>query len=85
MLVETGRVGCGGDADGSLGGGKDGGGGGVGRDKDRDRLSRLEDNVENVTLDMEPNDTPAYTLGLKHHQPIMSTLGEPGGRLESER
>ena len=59
--------------------------GGRGWGGDRDRLSRWEDNVANLTLGTEPNDTLSYALGLEHHQPIVSTLGDPGGRLEIER
>ena len=80
-VVITGRVGCGGDVDGSLGGGTDRGGGGYGRDEGGDRLSRWDDNVANVTLRTEPNDPLEYTTGLEHHHPIMSTLGEPRSRL----
>ena len=61
--------------------------GGNGRygDRDRDRLSWWEDNVANVTLGTETNDCLAYDPGLERHRPIMSTLGEHGGRLEKER
>ena len=75
---------CGGDADGGLGGGKDGGGGEYIWDGYGYILSQWEDNVAKVTLSTEPNDTLDYALGLAHHHPIMSTIGEPGGRLERE-
>ena len=45
-----GRIKCVGDADGGSGGGMDGGGGGDGRDVDRDRMSKWEDNLASVTL-----------------------------------
>ena len=48
-VVVTGRGGCGGDADGGLGGGTYGGGGEGGWDRDRDILSRWEDNVTKLT------------------------------------
>ena len=52
----------------------------------RRRQTKLgEDNVANVTLGTEPNSPLAFALGLEYHHPIMSTLGDPGGRLERER
>ena len=76
-MVRSGRTGCGGDVDGILGGRTDRGGGG-----DRDRLSRLEDNVAHVTLGTDPNAPLAYAMGLEIHHPIMSTLRDPGFGLE---
>ena len=66
------------------GGGTDVEGGGDGRDGYGDGygLSWWEDNIANVTLGTEPNDTISYAPGLEHHHPNMSTLGDPGGRLE---
>ena len=81
-VVGSGRGGCGGKADRRLGGGTDGGGGGYGRDGDGGRLSRWEDNIENLTLRTEPNSPLDYALGLEHHHLIMGTLGEPGVWLE---
>ena len=78
-----GRIICGEDADGGLGGGTDGGGGGDRRDGDG--LSWWENNVKHAALGTETNAPIAYALGLKHHQPIISTLGYPGSRLERER
>ena len=49
-MVGTGRIGCGGNADGGLVGGTYGGGGGDGRYGYRDILSWLEDNVAHVNL-----------------------------------
>ena len=53
------------------GDGQYGNGGGYG-------LSRWEDNIANLSLETEPNDTLAYALVLEHHHPNMSTLGETG-------
>ena len=78
----TGRGGCGGDADGGSGGGMDRREGGDGQDRDGDRLSLWEYNVAKIALVTEPNDPLAYAPGLEHRQPIVSTCGEPGGRLE---
>ena len=39
----------------------------------------------NVTLGTKPNYPLVYDLVLKHHHPIMSTLGGPGGRIDRER
>ena len=50
------------------------------KDGDGDRLNLWEDNVANATLGTEPNAPLAYALGLEHHHPIMSMLGEPGGQ-----
>ena len=49
--VKTGQVGCGGDADGGLGGGNDKGEGGDGqiRERDGERLSQWENNVVKST------------------------------------
>ena len=66
---------------GGLGGRSDGGGVGEGRGENREILSRWEDNEAKLTLGMDPNDPLAYAPGLEHHHPIMSMLGEPGGRL----
>ena len=77
--VVTGRGGCRMDADSGSGGGTDREGGGDGWDGDVDRLSRWEDNVSNITLGKEPNNPLSYSMGLEHHHPIMSKLGEPGG------
>ena len=44
-----------------------------------------EDNVANVTLDVEPNAPLAYDLLLELHHPIVSTLGKHIGRLDRER
>ena len=75
-MVRSGRTGCGGDVDGVLGGRTNRGGGGI-----RDRLSRLEDNVAYVPLGTDPNAPLAYAMRLEIHHPIMSTLGDPGVRL----
>ena len=85
IVVGIGRFECGGYADGGLGGGTDGGGGGYGWGGDGYRIIQWEDNVSNLTLGTEPNAPLAYAPGLEHHHPIMSTLGDPGGRLERER
>ena len=58
---------------------------GYGRGGDGYRLSRWEDNVANLTLGTEPNALLAYAPGLEHHHPIMSTIGNPGVRLLTER
>ena len=42
-------------------------------------------NAANITLGTELNDPLTYDLVLEHHQPIISTLVEPGGRLERKR
>ena len=81
-VVASGRIGCGGDADGDSGGGTDRGWGGDGQSGDGDRLSQWEDNVDRLTLGTEPNSTLAYALVLEHHYPIMSTLGDSGGWLD---
>ena len=83
-VAGTGRGGCGRDVDGGSGGGTEGGGGGYGRDRDRYRLNRWENNIANITLRAEPNDPLAYAPRLEYHHPIMSRLGETGGRLERE-
>ena len=49
-VVVSGQFGPGGDADGDLGGGTNGGVGGDGQDRDRDELNRWEGNVANVIL-----------------------------------
>ena len=52
----------------------------------RRRQTKLgEDNVANITLGTEPNTPLAFALGLEYHHPIMSTLGDPRGRLERDR
>ena len=61
------------------------GGGGDGRYSYCDGINWWEDTVANVILRMEPNHPLAYTPGLELHHPIMSTLRDPGGRLERER
>ena len=71
--------------EGGLGGGIDGGGERIRTGRKWRRLKLGEDNVANITLWMETNDTFAYDPELKYHHPIMSTLGKPGGRLERER
>ena len=52
----------------------------VGRGGDRqygdgDRLNRWEDNVANLILGTDHNDTLAYALVLELHHIIMSTIG----------
>ena len=84
-VVVAGQGGYGEDADGGLGGGTERGGGGDGRDGDDNILSWWENNVASLTLGMEPNDPLAYAPGLELHHPIISTLGDTGGRLERER
>ena len=79
-VVGSVQNGFGGDLDGSSGGEMDGGGGGYGWDGDGDGLNLWEDNVANATLGTEPNAPLAYATGLEHHHPIMSKLGDPGGR-----
>ena len=54
--------------------------GGYGRGRDGDRLSLWYNNLENWTLGTDPCSPLYYAPGLEHHHPIMSTLGEPGGR-----
>ena len=44
-----------------------------------------EDNIAIITLGTEPTDPLSYDPLLEHHQPIISTLGYPRGRLERER
>ena len=41
--------------------------------------------VTNVTLGEEPNEPLDYATGLELRLPIMSKLGEPGGRLDIDR
>ena len=76
----AGRIGCGGDANSGSGGGTGVEGGGDGRDGDGGGygLSWWEDNIANVTIEIEPNAPLAYAMGLEHHQPNMSTFGETG-------
>ena len=81
-VVHAGRNGFGGDSKIGLGGGMDGGVGGDGYDRDLDGLSQREDNLANAILGTEPNSTLEYDTGLELHHPIMSMLGELGGRLE---
>ena len=82
LVVATGSGGCGRDTYGGLGGGTDVWGGGDGQDRNRDGLNWWEDNVENINLGIEPNAPLVSVTGLEHHHPIMSMLGDPGGRLE---
>ena len=63
-VVVIGQVGFGGDADGGLVGRAFGGAGGDRRYENGDILSWWEDNVANVTIGTEPNDTLAYAPGL---------------------
>ena len=83
-VLVTGRGRCGGDTDGRSGGGTDGGGGRYGRGRDRERISLWGDNLANLNLGTEPNAPLYYAPVLEHHHQIMSTLGEPRGRLERE-
>ena len=69
--------------DSALRGGSYIGGGGDGRDEYG--FSRWNDNLAHVTLGAEPTNLLAYDPVLKLHQQIMSTLGDPRGRLEKER
>ena len=85
MVLVAGRIECGGDSHSGLGGGTDGEGGGDRQYGDTYRLSWWEDNVAQVNLGIESNSPLACAPGLEHHHPIMSTLGDPGGRLERER
>ena len=85
LMVGTGWGECGRDAYGGLVGGTDRWVGGDIRDGDRDGLNRWEDNVSTITLGTDHNATLAYVLGLEHHHPIMSTIGESGGRFDRER
>ena len=85
LVVGEVQNGFGGDADDGFGGEAGGGGGGDGQDGYREILIRWVDNVACVTLGTDPNDPLEYDLGLELHQPIMSTLGEPGKRLETDR
>ena len=62
-----------------------GGGGEDGRDGYRDGLNWCEDNGSNITLGTDTNAPLAYNTGLEHHHTIMSTIGDPRGRLERER
>ena len=79
-VVGIGLCGCVGDAD-ARGGTVRGGERRTGQI--RDRLSWWEYHVSN--LGTEPNDHLVYALGLEHHHPIISTLGDPGRQLERER
>ena len=83
--MRSGRNRFGGYIDGVSGGGTDGGGGRDIRDRDGEVLSRWEDNVAHVTVGTEINAPLTYALVLELRHPIMSTLGEPGTRLERER
>ena len=84
-VVVTGRGRCGRDVDDGSGGGTYGGRGGYRQDRDGDGLNQWEYNVANITLGTEPNAPLAYAPVLKHHHPIMNTLGDPGGRLKIEK
>ena len=82
----SGRDGCGGDANGGLGGRTERGAGGDGRDDDGDgQLIRWEYTVANVILGTEPNAPRDYAPGLELHHPVMSILWGNLGRLEKER
>ena len=83
-VVEVGRGGCGGDTNGGSFGGTDRRGGGGGRDVDGNRLSRWEDNLLNLTLGTDPNYPLVCAPGLERYHPIMSTIGDTGGRLERD-
>ena len=85
VVARTGQGRCGGDAGMGLGGGTDGW-------RRRRRTGRMrrqnksgEDNVEDVTLSTKSNYPLTYGTRLEHHRPIISTFGEPGGRIERER
>ena len=69
-VVGTGWGGCGGDVEGGLGVGIDGGGLGYRWSGDGNRLSRWDYN-----LGTEPNAHISYAPVLEHHHQIMSTLG----------
>ena len=84
MVVEV-RIRCGGGADSGLGCLMDVEVGGYGRDRDRDVLSRWEDNLAHVTLGTEPNAPLTYAPLLEHHHPVVIILGDPGGRLDRKR
>ena len=75
------RIGCGGDANSGSGGGTDVEVGGDAQNENGDGygLSWWENNIENVTLGMEPNAPLVYAPVLEHHSPYISTLGYPGG------
>ena len=81
-VVEAVKNRFGGDADGGLVGGMDGGGGGYIRYIERDGLSRWEDNVSHVTLGTDHNAPLVYALVLELHHPSMSNFGEQGDQLE---
>ena len=84
-VVESGRTGCGGDADDSLGSGTDRGQGGHVHDIDRDGLIRWEDNIAHLTLGTDRIAPLAYAPGLEPYHPIMGMIREPGGHLQRER
>ena len=80
----TGHGGHGRDADSVLGGGTDRGGGVLIWDRDRDRLSQWEDNVENITLGTKPNAFLEYAPVLLRHHPIIIILEDLVGQLERD-
>ena len=84
--VVSGRIGCVRDVDSGLGGGTDRQGGRERRTGQR-RIQKdwYEDNKAHATLGAEPNIPIPYSLVLEHHHPIMSTLGDPEGRLDRDR
>ena len=81
------RIGCGGDTNGILVGGTERGGRGDGwdGDGDGDRLSRLEDNVEQVTLGTDHDSPLAYSLGLEHPPDYEYAWGERKPVIDIER
>ena len=80
-VVGTGKGGFGGDEDGVLGGGMDGGRRRIQMGRRRRHTKLGEDNTANITLWTESNDPIAYAKGLEHHHQIMGMLGDPGGGL----
>ena len=83
-VVVTGKGGCGRDTDCGSGGRTDGGGIVYIWDGDGDIISRWEDNVVNITLGMETNSPLDYAMGLEHHHPIISMLGDLEGQLDRD-
>ena len=82
-VVETGRIGLGGDEYSGSGCGTGGGGGGDIRNGDEDgRLIRWEDTLEDLILGTEPTYHLDYAPRLKLHHLIISMLGGHGGRLD---
>ena len=85
VVVVSGRLELGGDANGRSGGGTDRGDEGDKRDRDGNRLNWWEGNVAKLILGTEPNNTLASSTGLELHHHIMSMLRGNEIRLERNR